>query len=192
MEVQGLERRVAALEEGLRQVQDSPPLTTWDWIVRVGGILAVLLTVLRIRDHFANRARLQVSVRAACFTVRYTDPNDIYLDEHARPPEAANVKAKTSVKIDLEFRNTGRLATTFSDATLKTRHPVLATQQMKKCTNDLLLLPIEPVRVEPSDVTRVTLHSLLSEGVNGDTIPGRLYLTFVDRKIRRRLVLKRA
>lgn len=189
---QGFESRVAALEEAVRQLQESAPLTAWDWLVRIGGLLAVLLTVLRISDHFANRARIAVTVKSARFRVRYTDTSDIYHDEHDSPPEnAANVHANTSVEIDLELRNIGRAATTFCEATLKTKHSVLGNREMKRRTNDLFLAPIEALRLEPSDVTRVTVHSLLHEELQEPTIAGRLDLMFTDKKKRCRLTLER-
>ncbi len=184
--------RIAALEETVRQLQNSPPLGLFEWLALIGSVLGVILAIFRIRDHLANRARVVVAARLARFKVRYRDLDAIHHNEHDSPPaNAVNVSAQTSIEIKLELRNTGRVPTMLSEATLKTKHATLGTQEMKQRTTDWRLISLNPVRLEPGAVIYVTVHSLFCDNIKEQTIPGWLYLAFTDQKKRCQLTLEK-
>lgn len=181
-QLQKLSEKVEALEHAVAALQDAAPLGPWDWVVRVASVLAVTLAILRIRDHFANRARVHVDVSSARFKPSYTHKKGrtgwYPVPLEGIPAGLEEVQINTSIEIALELRNVGRASTTLSGVTLETKHALIGTQEMRGRKKDLLLGAMDTCRIDPNDVQRVTVHAVLDSAPEEASIRGKLLLTF--------------
>ena len=185
---QSLDERVTAAEAAIEQLQESAPPAWWQWFVMAGAVLATFLMLLRIRDHFANRARVRFDVQSATYRVTHSKLGN-------PAPRAEADYSRTWVEVSLELRNTGRASTTLRRAAVSSSNALMQDFDLRiehhMQSGPIILERMPPQRIEPGDAIRLQLQEGWNEdvGVEGD-VNATLELQFTNRTARRRVILR--